>query len=387
MSHALEQTTLLHQAATRGEALRIFLALLDRHAERIAKTKARVEDIYRFVTPDRPVVDFDVSGFNHCGGAWVQSAQDGLLDGQMQQIAFRLESLPEADFVPCMSPGTMGSEFIPLMFGAEFDYPADGGAVPKGYLLQSLADVARLPEVDIRETPQGRAVLENTRFLYELTEGKVNIVYPQMQGPITNTVRLMEQMEVLMACAEDPEGMAHFALTVWRPAIQVMQEMRAIVGADSGVLRPRGRFYQPAWVQGLLVDDYISVIAPEQYLAITAEAYRRTVETMGAIFLHTCGPVCQCVPALIASPGLVGFEVVFLRGQRKTTEDLRGLKAQLQGKVVLNSVQLPFGETVHDEENLTAEWLAGMTDGGGFMLNATGTADEGRGLLERLGII
>jgi hypothetical protein len=196
---------------------------------------------------------------------------------------------------------------------------------------------------------------------------------------------MMNHSEMLMACHASKEAMRDLASRIWQVAIRMVRALQQAVGTD--VLTPRARFYQPSWVQGLVVDDYISVIGPQDYYDVCVDAWRAMSEAVGPCFFHTCGPVQHCVDVLATLPGLVGFETAFVDRRSKTTYELEELKARLQGQVVVNSTPLPLGHTVSDPENLTISWLQRISQGGGFVLGARGTVEEGRQLLNRLGLL
>jgi len=375
----------IRKARTRQDAVAIFLDLLELHKPRIEETKCLVGQIYEFETPDRPVVEFDVTGHRYKKSQWVRSDLDQLLDSNIQSLCFQIESLPESDFVPCLGPGWGHSDLIGRMLGAEYDILEDGGVLAKSNLITDLdRDLVNLPDPDPSRTEVGAKVLRNVCFLAEATNGKVPITYPQMQGPLTNAARLMDHSEMLMACHDSKEAMRELSNRIWQIAIRMVKALQEAVGAD--LLTPRRRFHQPAWVRGLIVDDYLSVIRPDDYYDICADAWEAMHKAVGPIFFHTCGPVKQCTEVMTRLPGLVGFETAFIDGRSKTTHELEELKARFQGQVVINSFELPLGEPVSDPENLTASWLEKISQGGGFMLQVSGAVEEGRGLLGRLGL-
>ena len=100
-------------ARSRDDAVRHFLGILDARAEHIADVKRRVEQVYRFETPDRPVFQYDVTGLDYQKSDWLDSDLDRLLDGSMQGLVFKLESMPESDFVPLLHTGIGKSDLIP----------------------------------------------------------------------------------------------------------------------------------------------------------------------------------------------------------------------------------------------------------------------------------
>jgi len=365
--------------ATMKQAIEQLFGHLDRHARRIAETRSLVDAAFRFQTPARPVIQFEPAGFAYEASPWADTAHKRLLDHTIQNICFQLEALPESDYVPALHPNWGRSDLIPGMWGVEFDYTPEGAAIQKNRLIHDMADVAALPDVDPAETEQGRAILDTIRFLVEATQGRLQVVYPQMQGPLTNIVRLMPQEEALMAFMTHPDEIRILSEKIWRIAVRLVKSMQEAAGG-AHMLRPRMRGYQPEWVKGLIVDDYLSVIRPEDYLALCGSSWQMMADEIGPIFFHTCGPTLQCAEVMQQLPGLIGFETAFIRGVSKTTDELMEMKAALAGKVVLQSFVLPHGETVHDEERLTPEWLWEMNEGGGFLLHGAGTVEQGRRL-------
>jgi len=377
----------LHQSVSREEAVARFFDLLAAHSDRIDDTKRRVDQVYRFETPDRPVFQFDVTGFDYQRARWVQSDLDALLDSQLQSHVFKLESMPESDFVPLLHPGIGASDLIPRMYGVTFDYPPDGSVIQKFNLIESLPrDLKKLEGVDVTGSEAWRDVVRRVSFLFEATQGRIQIACPQMQGPLTNAPRLMDHTEMLMACHTDPDSMRVLADTWSDVASRLILALQQIVG-DPELLRPRQRFYQPSWVRGLIVGDYLAIMNPQQYRCICENAWQMLVRRVGPIFYHTCGPIWRSLDVLKALPGLAGLETSYVRGQTKTTADLAAIKNRLGGEIVLNSFEWPLGGAVQDEGNLTAAWMRNMSQDGGFMMQCRGTAEQGRALFAKVELL
>lgn len=379
--------TSIRSARSRDDAVGHFLAVIDAHGEHIADVKRRVAQVYRFETPDRPVFQFDVTGFDYEKSDWLGSELDRLLDRGMQGLVFKLESMPESDFVPLLHTGIGKSDLIPRMFGVTFDYPPDGSVIPHSNLIEELPrDLDKLQDVDVTQTEPWQDVVERVRFLFEATHGQVEIAYPQMQGPLTNAPRLMDHTEMLIACHTDPDSMRFLANTWADVATRLILALQETVD-DPVLLRPRGRFYQPCWIRGLIVGDYLALMRPQQYYDICADAWAMVHDRLGPIFYHTCGPVWRSLEVLKELPGLASFECTFVRGQTGTTADLERVKERLEGRIILNHFEWPLGGTVQDTENLTTEWLRDMSQGGGFMMQDSGSLEKGRNLFRMLELV
>ena len=374
----------LRKADSRREAVHRFSGLLEAHREHIQDVKARVDQVYRFETPDRPVFQFDVTGLVYEQSTWVNSKLDRLLDGALQNLAFKLESMPQSDFVPLLHTGIGKSDLIPRMFGVTFDYPPDGSVIQQFNLIEELTpDLAKLQDIDVTQTEAWDDVIERVRFLVETTHGQIEIAYPQMQGPLTNAPRLMDHTEMLMACHTDPESMRALANTWADVATRLILVLQEAAGHPT-LLRPRSRFYQPGWVRGLIVGDYLALMRPEQYRDICRDAWQMVSSRLGPIFYHTCGPVWRSLDVLRNLPGLTAFECTYVRGQTGTTADIARVKERLCNKIVLHHFEWPLGGTVQDPENLTATWLRQMSKGGGYMMEDIGPVEKGRDLYRKL---
>lgn len=376
------------QAPDRESAVRVFFEALAPHQERIAATERRADAIFRFQTPDRPFIQYDVTdaaaGLEQKPAQWAKSNLDHSLAWQLVNMILTLEALPESDYVPMLNPGYGNSDLIPRLLGAEFDVMPDGACIPKTFFLHDLAaDLPKLSRPDPAVTEPCRGILETSRFLVESTAGRLPIVYPQMQGPTTNAVRLMDQEDYLVACLTEPELVRRLSEHLTGMMIDISKALWQAVG-NPALFRPRQRGVQPAWVRGLMVDDYISVVNPETYLEVTRSSWQMMSEQLGPIFLHTCGPTLQCGDMLTKLPGLTGFETTFVNGFSKTTADLEAQKAVVRGRVAFQSFILPDNRTVQDESNLTADWLRRISVGGGFLLHTAGTVERGRAFLREM---
>jgi hypothetical protein len=377
----------LRAASSRADAVRRFFDLLDAHASRLADLKHRVEQVYHFETPDRPVFHFDVTGHRYEPAAWVDSSLDRLLDGNLQRIAFQIKRMPESDVMPTLGTGIGRSDLIPRMFGVTFDVTPEGAVLQHFNLIEELPrDLARLQDVDVTQTEPWRDAVERVRFLAEATEGRVYIAQPQMQGPDTNAARLMDQSTMLMACRTHPDAM-RVVSNVWADVASRLQQTLQQVAGKPGLMRPRARFYQPDSITAVVVGDYLPFMQPKRWQEIFGEAFAILHRRAGPIFYHTCGPVIGTEEVLLGLPGLAGFETSYVRKQSKRLIDLAELKARLTGRLVLCSFEWALGGFTEDMENFTAEWLWRMSQGGGFMIQDSGPAEEGYELYRRLDLL
>ena len=76
-------------------------------------------------------------------------------------------------------------------------------------------------------------------------------------------------------------------------------------------------------------------------------------------------------------PGLAAFETAFVDGQQTTTTNIVKVKEALDGRIVMGTFGLPHGEPLEDLQNLNRNWLEQVSEGGGYMMFASGSYEEG----------
>lgn len=122
------------------------------------------------------------------------------------------------------------------------------------------------------------------------------------------------------------------------------------------------------------------------YLDICKSSWQLMADELGSVYMHTCGPVAQGIEIMNGLPGLVGFETAFVDGQHTTTEIISRAKEATSGNLVFGTIGLPHGEPVEDLENLNRPWLESDSEGGGYMMVASGSYEDGKKLFEQLEI-
>lgn len=380
----MREVSAIAQAKDQKSAVSAFREGLAKYEGRIACSKAKMQDIYDGATPSAPYVEYGLAdGKEILKSDWVRNEYQAVLSRDMQDILLNLELLKGFDYVPYIGPkGIKNSGYIAKLFGSLFTDHGGSGIVMDRYAIQSAEEVDDLVMPNIKKDPTVQQLCEHVKFLTDALEGAVDLVYPQLQGPATNSFRVIDQEEGLMATLTDPESMRKLGMMVTRTAISVLKELAAAAGSLS-LFRPRGRFYQPGNVKGLLVDDWISTMSPQSYYDIYRDSFQMMQEEIGDIFFHTCGPALQAADILVKLPGVRMMECAFLDGQTKCVKDLFRMKQKVGGQMVFCSFGLPCGEIVQDEENLTRDVLIQLSQGGRFAIQAYGSLEYANQLAKK----
>ena len=370
------------------DAVKVFQYMLEEKSERIRASKQKMLDIYNGKAPQSPYFEFAVtSGISNEKSVWAHSLFENELSREMQKIAQMLEITKGFDYVPSVSVDACSdSGYVARLLGSRTEDFKENGIHITSHAIETADDVDKLVLPDLDKDPFYNQMCEHVKFLTDALDGCVDIVYPQLQGPATNSFRVMPQEEALISCITDPEQMEKLGNIVTRIAIDVLKGLIRAAGG-SRYFRPRARFYQPDYVKGLFVDDWISVISPSSYMEIYRSSWEMMYREIGPIFLHTCGPIDHCTELLTSLPGLVGMEATYIKGQSKTVNDLASIAKKLHGKIAFGSFGGPFGNVVQDEENMNSYTLKELSSNGYFAIQAHGAPEYAAELVERLGLI
>jgi len=358
------------------DAVKIFQYVLEENTGRILASKQKMLDIYNGRTPKSPYFEFSItSGISNKKSVWANTSFLDELSREMQKITQMLQMTKGFDFVPSVSvDAASDSGYVARLLGSQIEDFKENGINIIRHAIETAADVDNLVMPNLGEDQFFNQMFEHVKLLSDTLEGCVDIVYPQLQGPATNSFRVMPQEEGLISCLTEPEQMEKLGNIVTRITIDVLKELIRYAGGFR-YFRPRARFYQPEYVRGLFVDDWISIISPESYMEIYRSSWEMMYREMGPIFLHTCGPIDQCSELLTSLPGLVGMEATYIKGQSKTVNDLAAIKKKLDGKITLGSFGGPFGNVVQDEENFNPDVLKQLSWNGHFAIQAHGTPE------------
>lgn len=385
-----------NQAKNIGDAISVFREVIESHSPRIERSRKKINDIYAGITPSSPYVEFaayEGIAINQAG--WADTKYKSDLNAALQCIIQELERLPNYDYIPSVWLHDLGgSGYICGLFGTEFINHGGNGIEITKHAISTADEIKNLEMPDMQNDAAFKNICEYAGFLGEtlgdILDGGVDIVYPQIQGASTNSLRVLPEEEGLISVLTEPEEMEKLALMVTRLMTDLIKGLHNSAGGPQR-FRPRSRFGAPQNVKGLMVDDWISVMSPSDFKRVYASSYKLMSEELGDIFLHTCGPVLHIADLLAELEGLAGLETVFVsretHGMEKTTEDLLLMKKAIAGRYTIGSVGLPDGAIVRDGENFSPEFMQNLSSGGRFMFQASGSLEYAKKLSERLGIL
>ncbi len=367
-------------AADFKEAVHIFKEILIEENDRIERSRNKMRNIAMGITPEAPHIEYEFTEPREIKTApWADNRFKSALCSQMQSIVYRLDTLPVFDYVPAVALcGISHSGYIAQLFGTKLSVHDGGCLTIDKHAIESVDEIPNLKMPNLQQDDNFLLITDNAKFLAEHLQGCVDIAYPQLQGPSTNSLRIMSENEGLIATITEPELMRDLGLMITKVMVEVIEGLFAAAGS-SKFFRPRARFYQPDNVKGLMVDDWISTMSEESYVEIYRDSFAYMNEKLGDIFLHTCGPILHATNTINNLPGMKMMEAAFLRNQAKTVEDLFVAKKELSN-IAFCSFGLPFGEIIDKGQQLTRDNIVELSQGGRFAMQAYGTVDYGKEL-------
>jgi len=172
-------------------------------------------------------------------------------------------------------------------YGMEFDYPDEGVGIPRGYILNSADDVARLEPLVPRAVPRMRQRLESVAKL-AAQAGGTHSVLGWVEGPVAEYVDLRGMTEAMTDLMDGPEVFHKAAAALVATGIRfAAEQVRA--GADTiGV-----------------GDATASLIGPQLYAECVLPWEKRLIRGIhdagGLVKLHICGNIRGLLPHLAAA--------------------------------------------------------------------------------------
>ena len=166
-------------------------------------------------------------------------------------------------------------------YGMSFDYPDEGVGMPRGHLIQSPADAANLPRLEVDACPRMRQrVASVARMAAEM--GSTHSVLGWVEGPLAEYTDLRGMSETMMDLMDSPE-MFH-------------QAAERIV--DNAILFARAQVAAGADMIGV-GDAAASLVGPgiyqEHVLAWQRKLFEGIHEAGATVKLHICGNIRDIV--------------------------------------------------------------------------------------------
>lgn len=245
--------------------------------------KERIYATLRGQSRDRvPVTPIFMAWAAHYVGA---TYRDFYLDGQvLARSALAVTRLFEVDQVSAISDPWREAEG----YGMRFDYPPEGVGMPQNHILESEADAANLPRLDLAACPRMLQRVQSVEMMAR-EMGQTHSVLGWVEGPLAEYVDLRGMTESMMDLMDRPEMFHRAAGRIVENAVAFA---RAQVAAGADMVG--------------VGDAAASLVGPEIYrehvLPWQKKLFDGIHEAGATVKLHICGNIRDIV-GLMAQTG------------------------------------------------------------------------------------
>ncbi len=299
-------------------------------ARRLAKVKARTDDVFAFRKTD--ATPFLVNGsFYHLFGIDQETIPDDLFENPQVMIAFQERTFYEQvkeiddDFVPCLVPW-FGCVVMASALGCKVQIPRrmDPTADPAFYPLRTPDDIRRLALPDPRKDGLMPTVLRYLRAMKSASFLPVGMT--DCQGPLTTANQLMGYDGLIYLMADHPDAAHELMDKIAEATIAWVKAQKEVIGEPLTECFTDQQVYTGAHAGVWFSDDDASLMSPEMYRAFVVPCNSKILTAFGGGCIHFCGNALHQADNLVATRGPEGvqqLQPVQPRPSRGSEEEVR----------------------------------------------------------------
>ncbi len=229
---------------------------------------------------------------------------DEVLRSQLEAIIARAQLAD--DYIPSLFPG-IRQGLLTTAYGAR--EVVTGGHTWVEPILRDPADVDALPRPDFSREGVASEFLETIRYWRAATGGRIPIQMPDMQGPLDLANNLWGTEGLLLAMQEAPAAVHKLLGRMTDDYIRYMRLVREAAEGDWVPMHCMPVVWLPPSQGVALSEDLLAIVSPRLYREFGVPYNQHIAEAFGGVVVHSCGSVEHNLPALSATPGLLGLNV------------------------------------------------------------------------------
>jgi uroporphyrinogen-III decarboxylase len=304
-------------------------------ARRLAKVKARTDDVFAFRKTD--ATPFLVnSSFYHLFGIDQEIIPDDLFENPQAMIAFQERTFYDQvkeiddDFVPCLVPW-FGCVVMASALGCKVQIPRrmDPTADPAFSPVRTPDDIRRLALPDPRKDGLMPTVLHYLRAMKSASFLPVGMT--DCQSPLTTANQLMGYDGLIYLIADHPEAAHELMDKITEATIAWVKAQKEVIGEQLTECFTDQQVYTGAHAGVWFSDDDASLMSPEMYRTFVVPYNSKILTAFGGGCIHFCGNALHQADNLVATRGLKAFNNYNLYNLAPLAE----VKKKFEGRIVL----------------------------------------------------
>ena len=304
-------------------------------ARRLAKVKARTDDVFAFRKTD--ATPFLVnSSFYHLFGVDREVIPDDYFETPEAMIGFQERTYYEQvkeiddDFVPCLVPW-FGCVVMASALGCKVQIPRrmDPTADPAFYPVRTPQDIHRMQMPDPQKDGLMPMVLRFQRTMKEKSFLPVGIT--DCQSPLTTANQLMGYDGLIYLIADHPKAAHELMDNIAEATIAWVKEQKQVIGEPLTECFTDQQVYTGRHAGVWFSDDDASLMSPGMYRTFVVPYNSKILTAFGGGCIHFCGNALAQADNLVDTKGLRAFNNYNLFNLKPLAE----VKRKFEGKVVL----------------------------------------------------
>jgi uroporphyrinogen-III decarboxylase len=304
-------------------------------ARRLAKVKARTDDVFAFRKTDATPFLMN-SSFYHLFGIDREVIPDDYFETPEAMIRFQERTYYEQvkeiddDFVPCLVPW-FGCVVMASALGCKVQIPRrmDPTADPAFYPVRTPQDIHRMQMPEPEKDGLMPTVLRFQRVMKENSFLPVGIT--DCQSPLTTANQLMGYDGLIYLIADHPKAAHELMDNIAEATIAWVKAQKQVIGEPLTECFTDQQVYTGRHAGVWFSDDDASLMSPEMYRTFVVPYNSKILTAFGGGCIHFCGNALAQADNLVDTKGLRAFNNYNLFNLKPLAE----VKRKFEGKVVL----------------------------------------------------
>jgi uroporphyrinogen-III decarboxylase len=149
-------------------------------------------------------------------------------------------------------------------------------------------------------------MFDRARYFQDMTDGKIGINIPDLQGPFSVASQLWGVQEFLLALYEYPDEVRELLDKTTKALIHYVRMFKDEFGDNLRPIHCMPDAWMPNSAGICISEDLIAVVSPQVFTEFIAPGLTALAESFGGCYVHSCGSIEHNVEAMLKVPGLRG---------------------------------------------------------------------------------
>jgi uroporphyrinogen-III decarboxylase len=241
-----------------------------------------------------------------CKKVWTDCSTAEKIAGNNLEAFERWAALDWTDELPYLEPWA-GVGVYAAAFGAEY-YWRESESPATHYRYHSLAEAKNAEYPAWEKNPVMRMVLDSIDLMNEKGGGALPIVLTDTQSPLDTATLIVDSVEFLTGCYEDPGTAKRLLGMVTDLIIEFSREQLRHTGPGNAARPGHIMVSSTSWSGISVSDDNLSFCSPDFNAEFALPYNYKLAEAFGGVAIHSCGNWAHTMKILEPEKGVTGVD-------------------------------------------------------------------------------